>query len=604
MKEQSSQTQLNFVFGTLATDDLRLQSMKQARSGLWHDQRISPLDPHPGSPIRVTIGVGPDISANRVTLYYTTDGSTPCGKCGQAQNGQPVAMQKSAVEWDTLLWGYRDRWEGDIPPQPAGVQVQYIIEACQTTGGVSRYAGKDSEKDAPRVYSFYVDNERAPVWFKDAVIYQIFVDRFAPDPGSNFASPAQGLDGFYGGTLKGITSRLDYLAALGVTALWLTPVFPSPTYHGYDATDYGAIEPRFGTEADLRELLDEAHRRNIRIILDFVANHLSNQHPVFLEAQQNPRSAYRDWFFFGKEFSHGYSSFFAVKTMPKINTDHPAARQHLIEHAQHWLKLGVDGYRLDHAQGATHAFWSAFRHATRQLKPDSVTFGEVVETPTLQRSFAGRMDGCLDFLLFQALRNFFGFGAMSVSRFNAFLHRHFSFFPDDYVQPAFLDNHDMNRFLWAVNGDKRKLKLASLCLFTLPGPPVLYYGTEIGLSQRENVGKMEFAREAMPWDDAQDHSLFAFYQNLITLRKAGGSAWREARETIVIDDARNVYGYRSGACAVILNNGEGTTEVALSDWQGASPALATEEGIVWMPESGKLILPAFSGICLKMSDDE
>jgi len=597
LKKENKQTQLHFVFGTLATDDLRLQSMKQERSGLWHDQRISPLDPHPGDPISVTIGVGPDISADCVALYYTTDGSTPQGVCGEAQSGVAIAMEKAAVEWDTLLWGYRDRWEGSIPPQPAGTLVRYIIEAWQSVNNDSRYAGRGG---APRVYSFFVDNEITPDWFKDAVMYQIFVDRFAPDPGDAFANPLEGLNGFHGGTLKGITAHLDYLADLGIDALWLTPIFPSPTYHGYDITDYGAIEPRLGSEEDLKELLAKAHQRGIRIILDFVANHISSAHPDFVEAEADPDSDKRDWFFFGDEFANGYDSFFAVKQMPKANTGHPAVRDYFLKHAQYWLELGVDGFRLDHAHGATHAFWSAFRHATRQAKPDSVIFGEVVETPILQRSFAGRMDGCLDFLLFQAMYNFFGFGMMSVSQFNAFLYRHFSFFPEDYAQPSFLDNHDMNRFLWMVEGDKRRLRLASLCLFTLPGPPILYYGTEIGLSQVENVGRMENARLPMPWEDGQDKELLQFYKALIILRKAGGNIWREAHETILIDDARNVYGYRSGGYAVVLNNSETSVEVSLPDWQGASLALATEEGVGWLSEQGQLMLPPFGGVCLRM----
>ena len=154
--------------------------------------------------------------------------------------------------------------------------------------------------------------------------------------------------------------------------------------------------------------------------------------------------------------------------------------------------------------------------ATRGAQPDSVTIGEVVDTPALQRTFEGRLDGCLDFMLLQALRGFFAFGDTSASEFDAFLRRHLAFFGDGLVLPSFLDNHDMNRFLWIVRGDTRRLKLAALCQFTLPGPPIVYYGTEVGLSQQRDVrsadgsGHPEEVRLPMPWGATQDAGLLRF----------------------------------------------------------------------------------------------
>jgi cyclomaltodextrinase / maltogenic alpha-amylase / neopullulanase len=151
----------------------------------------------------------------------------------------------------------------------------------------------------------------------------------------------------------------------------------------------------------------------------------------------------------------------------------------MIESATYWLDRGLDGFRCDYANGPSHAFWSAFRAATRAAKPDSITLGEVVETPELQRTYQGRLDGCLDFLLLQGLRQFFAFDVMTASAFDGFLQRHLAFFAGDFVLPSFLDNHDMNRFLWVVRGDVRRLKLAALCQFTLPHPPIIYYGTNV-----------------------------------------------------------------------------------------------------------------------------
>ena len=294
---------------------------------------------------------------------------------------------------------------------------------------------------------------------------------------------------------------MDYLHDLGINCLWLTPIFASPSHHGYDPTDYCAIEPRLGSEADFRALVDAAHQRGMRILLDFVANHVSRQHPAFVAAQQDPRSPYRDWFFF-REYPDRYESFYDVPDQPIVNTDHPAVREYLIGAAQHWLHMGCDGFRLDHAQGATHAFWSAFRAASREVKSDAATFGEITETPAVMRSFAGRMDGALDFHLLELLRGFFAYSSITASQFDRALHDHYAYFGSALALPSFLDNHDMNRFLWSVGGDTRRLKLAALCQFTLPHPPVVYYGTEVGLSQRQAVGRLEEARLPMPGEEA------------------------------------------------------------------------------------------------------
>ena len=178
-----------------------------------------------------------------------------------------------------------------------------------------------------------------------------------------------------------------------------------------------------------------------------------------------------------------------------------------------------------------------------------MTLGEVVETPALQRTYEGRLDGCLDFLLMQALRRFFAFRASTAGELDAFLRRHLAFFGDGLALPSFLDNHDMNRFLWVVGGDTRRLRLAAMCQFALPGPPIVYYGTELGLSQRRDVrdedgsGHPEESRLPMPWDDA-DASLLAFYAELGRLRRAIARLWRRPREVIALDDEAGLYGWR------------------------------------------------------------
>ena len=222
------------------------------------------------------------------------------------------------------------------------------------------------------------------------------VDRFAPAP-DRWLEPAE-METFVGGNLRGVIDHLDYVASLGVTAIWLTPIFKVGSYHGYDTIDYKEIDPRFGTKADLAELVQAAHGRGLRVILDFVANHSSHQFEFFQQALADPASAHRELYDFDPAYQHGYRSFFTDATMPQFNHDHPEARAYLLDAARYWLReFGVDGYRLDYAAGPSHDFWSAFGAACKEVNPDCWTFGEVTLGSEALRTYTGRLDGCLDF---------------------------------------------------------------------------------------------------------------------------------------------------------------------------------------------------------------
>ena len=620
----------DFVFGTLATDDLRLARVRAATAGVLHDHDLEPADPRPGHAVRIRVTVGPRVVADRVTAYWTADGSDPAGERGRATNGTPMQLSRVAIRWDTLLWGYREVWEGTIPGQSGGTLVRYRIEAwsavadapstwaSEIAGVVSgeRPAGVSDLDVALFAFAgslwpirrhggdaYVVDEERVPDWLRDAVIYQVFVDRFATTGGQPFAEPATPA-GFYGGTLRGVIERIDHVVDLGATCLWLSPVFPSPSHHGYDASDYRSVEPRLGTEDDLRELISIAHDRGVRVILDFVANHVSSEHPAFQAAIADRDSPEAGWFTFTR-WPDDYLSFFGVRDHPQLDTDAPGARDELIESARHWLALGVDGFRCDYANGPSHAFWSVFRAATRATSPESITLGEVVETPALQRTYVGRLDGCLDFVLLQALRNSFAFGRMPPSELDAFLRRHLGFVPDDFVMPSFLDNHDMNRFLWVVRGDVRRLKLAALCQFTLPYPPIVYYGTEVGLSQERDVrsadgsGHPEESRLPMPWGPDRDEDLLAFYSQLIALRRRTAPLWRGDRETLAVDDSTGLWVLRvvdgRTEALVVLNNGPTASRTRLEAGRRWRLDLATDDaGVV----DDVLALPPYAGAIL------
>jgi len=506
----------DFIFGTLATEELRFEHVRTRRAGVSHYQRREPRDPLPGQEITLEFSVGPDHPCEQAWIYWSNDGGDPVGSRGVASHGFASPMQLRGVEWDTILWGYIRYFQGVIPGQTAGTIVRYFLSAA-------KFDGAEALAAQGSMYACYVDDDPTPAWTHEAVVYQIFVDRFNPGKGRDWLSP-QAPSGFYGGTIQGITEKMDYLSELGVNVLWLTPIFPSPSHHGYDATDLFEVEPRLGTKADLSSLLNEAHRRDMRILLDLVPNHVSNLHITFQSAIKDEHSPYTRWYTFTR-WPDQYRSFFDVPELPQLNLREPAARQHMLEAAAYWLEFGVDGYRVDYALGPAPDFWADFRRATRRARPDCWTFGEVVEPPDSQVTFAGGLDGCLDFSLLEAFRRAFAYSEWNAETLASFLVRHEAYFPDSFSRPSFLDNHDMNRFLWAAGGEKRRLRLAALCQFTLAGPPVIYYGTEVGLSQLRDVrqgglGLPEESRLPMLWGKTQDRELLEYYRNLMRIRRS------------------------------------------------------------------------------------
>jgi cyclomaltodextrinase / maltogenic alpha-amylase / neopullulanase len=503
--------QPDFVFGGLTSERERVEYVRSARAGVV--VALSPRDPEPDQSVDLELSVGP----NRPDPVLLVD-------------GEPVPLERDGVDWDTLLWGYVRRLRATIGGKPAGTVVRYRVD--------------DEER------AYVVDDYRPPRWAREAVVYHVFVDRFDPGPGLEW-----GEEPFRGGTLRGLVGRLDHVADLGATAIWLSPIFPSPTYHGYDATDLFDVEPRLGTKDDLRALLDGAHSRGIRVLLDFVPNHWSNLHPTFTDATTDPDSAYRDWYLF-ERWPDLYASYFTARSLPKVNLLNEHARAHMLEAATHWLELGVDGYRVDHATGPTQSFWADFRRVTREARADCWTFGEIVETPARERELEGLLDGCLDFTLFEAFRKSFAQAAWDGVRFWRFLESHSRYFSRDFVRPSFLDNHDMNRFLWTAGNDVRRLKLAALCQFTLEGPPVVYYGTEVGMSQVRDVRETSDreARQPMAWD-AFDEDVLAWYRRLVALRRRAPEVWSQGREPLVVEPELLVYRV-GGRVTVALNLGE------------------------------------------------
>jgi cyclomaltodextrinase / maltogenic alpha-amylase / neopullulanase len=564
-----------FIFGTLATTEQRLETAREEKIGVQHQHRLEPRAPRPGQSPTLLVTVELDRRIERVDCVVSEPTTAV----------YPLHHHDS--QWDLLNWSYYQVWQVDLPPQPDGTLVRYQIVAYPADGGDPMLA------DDGATFSYFVGNPAQPDWAREAIVYQIFPDRFYPGDGRSWHE-THSLSDIYGGTLRGIIDKLDYVADLGFNAIWLNPFFPDQTHHGYHASDYFSVNPRLGTLDDLKELVSAAHERGIRLILDFVANHWGSAHDTFQAALADRTSAYYHWYKW-ENWPHAYATFFGVKDLPEINVQHPDVRAYLLNSVRYWLgEIGFDGLRLDYVLGPTHDFWTELRAVAKSVRPDVWIFGEAVETPVTQLSYEGRFDGCLDFLLTQAIRRTFAFGTMDVEAFATFLDLHEDFFPASFSRPSFLDNHDMNRFLWLVGNDKRKLKLAALCQFTLAGAPIVYNGTEVGLTQERGITDpnshgMEECRQPMLWGDEQDKDLLAFYRWLIDLRRQHPALWQGARRTLHADKVTGTLAYvrHDEPEAVLVGlNASAEAQMIEFDW----PRNGQSKRIELAPWSGTVIV--------------
>ncbi len=371
---------------------------------------------------------------------------------------------------------------------------------------------------------FPCDMMTVPEWVPSAVCYQIFPERFAMGDTGKDASYVNTPWGqiptpksYCGGDLAGICGKLPYLEDLGVSVLYLTPVFVSPTNHKYEITDYEQVDPAFGGNEALRELIAAAHARGMRVILDGVFNHCSHQHPFFIDAREKgAASPYYDWFFFGEDGS--YLTFGSVQAMPKLNTGNPAVIRYFTDAALRWMRdYGVDGWRLDVSDEISHRFLRRFREAVMAERPDAVIIGEDWHRAT-RYLMGDEYDGVMNYSLTKALLDLLAFRTIDAPAFRDRLVRlyHTYSLPAAWKMLNLLGSHDTHRFLTRVEGDARKLRMALAVMFFYPGIPCVYYGDEIGM-----VGGYDpDCRRCFPWDEAAwDHDTRALVRRLARMKK-------------------------------------------------------------------------------------
>ena len=517
--------------GTLIEDKVEGWTGIPIATNVVHDFNHSPFIPTENDDVVISVEIEHHGPITHGAIYFTTDGASPDGARGNAVVGQTAELTLVQTN-EQDRGGFVSVFEGIIPAQENETPVKYKIDVWNEAGEGSQFADTNSltAREATE-FAYYVDDFRSPQWAKDAVIYHIFVDRFKDGNKDNNYDTVdadevgleEALKDWMGGDLEGVIEKLDYLQELGVNTIYLSPVFEGPYSHGYHPMDFLNIDRNFGSLELLQQLISDAKSRDMKVIYDMVPNHNSDLHPFFEDALAvGSESPYYDWYTFYEDGS--YEAFYGIESLPQLNNDHDEARDYMLnEVIPFWLEeVGFDGYRLDYAKGPSYSFWVDFRHAVKQLDKDYLIIGEIWDSRNKINSYSGKLDGALDFGFHDTFKGAFAEEG-SLRNVSNLVQENLEIYHSEYIMTSFLDNHDVPRFLHEVGNDTKKLKQASFTQFTLPGTPMIYYGTEVGLSQTEDHNdysdwKDRWYREMMIWDDEQDQDLLAHYKDIIALR--------------------------------------------------------------------------------------
>ncbi|HHS98165.1 MAG TPA: hypothetical protein ENK08_09800, partial [Chloroflexi bacterium] len=610
--------------------------------GLFHDSRDpayrTPVGPVPaGTPVTLRLrAYANDLTAVRLRVY---DDRTDA-----------VALYPMSVAASD---GAYDYWSITITPtQPTVLWYRFVVQDGADTdyyeddhvvSGVYRGYNEggpgrpyDTSPDLSFQLTVYDPAFRTPDWLKNGVVYQIFPDRFRNGDPTNdvvsgthfvYGNPTGGItyttwnspvidprdpagpfynrwgEDFYGGDLQGVAEELDYLQGLGVTAIYLNPIFRSPSNHKYDTTSYEEVDPHLGGDAALRQLLDAAAARGMRVILDGVFNHTSSDSVYFdrysryatVGAYESPASPYFDWYTFS-DWPDDYEAWWGYETLPVLQSDNPEVRTYIYSGtdaiAVRWVLTGTAGWRLDVGgdidpgltRDPTDDYWEGFRQAVKGANPEAVIVGEEWgdATPWL---LGAEWDAVMNYRFRSAVLSFLrethyedndnnaaSYGGVldpiTVSQFDAWLHSLIEDYPPEalYAMLNLVGSHDTNRVRFVLShgqkpggGDLTSAEtdayqhLLALIQFTLPGAPTVYYGDEVGVESpgRWYNDKWEddpYNRVPFPWDDTPGHysqqpAVRETYARLGRARAAHPALRTGTFDTLLTDDDARLYAY-------------------------------------------------------------
>ena len=394
---------------------------------------------------------------------------------------------------------------------------------------------------------------QTPEWVKHAVFYQIFPDRFARSqkPRKRLLKNARWedwnamptLQGYKGGDLWGVTEQLDYLQDLGINAIYFTPIFQSASNHRYHTHDYYQVDPMLGGNAAFKELLDAAHDRDIKVVLDGVFNHSSRGFFFFHDVLENgPHSPWVNWFKieswpvspYNGEFPANYEGWADNRALPVFNHENPEVREYIMEIAEHWVKFGIDGWRLDVPfEIKVPGFWQEFRDRVKAINPEAYIVGEVWED-SREWLDGTQFDGVMNYLFAAPTiaftagdrvdieqvqdRSYQPYPPLSASEYGEKIKYLLELYPWEIqlTQLNLLASHDTARLLSIAGEDRASVELATLLLLTFPGAPSIYYGDEVGLPGRLDPD----SRRGFPMEAQWERDVLEYHRKLITIRHA------------------------------------------------------------------------------------
>ncbi len=368
-------------------------------------------------------------------------------------------------------------------------------------------------------------------WLQESVVYQIFPDRFCNgDSSIDIEGTSEWGKGrvhrrsIYGGDIRGIITKLNYLDDLGVNLIYLTPIFKSTTNHKYNTQDYFDIDPQFGTLNEAKELVEKAHNLGMKVVFDAVFNHSGSDFFAFEDLIENQqKSKYKDWYFIDswpvtKSKNKYYTFANGCDNMPKLNTNNKDVRDYLLSVGEFWIKeVGIDGWRLDVCDEVGHEFWRAFRKRIKSTKKDAIIIGEIMHEANAFLK-GDQLDGIMNYPFKNAIIDFFAKGIISGREFLDIMAENRALYMDSITKQMWnlLGSHDTKRIYTECDGNIDRIKLSIAYQFLYIGVPYIYYGDEIGLSGGDDPNN----RNCMNWNkNTQNKEIFDFYRDIINIRK-------------------------------------------------------------------------------------
>lgn len=457
--------------------------------------------------------------------------------------------QKQRPMKKCLSTNVHDYWEIEVTSETRRLQYAFHVVGEDNTdcfyGDQGIFPYRENVITEPNFYFripyfHQIDRFTIPEWVKETVWYQIFPERFANGDKANdpehtlpWGSKDPDREDFFGGDLQGVRDHLDYLTDLGVNGIYFCPIFKATSNHKYDTIDYYEVDPAFGDKKLLKNLIDEAHKRGIRIMFDAVFNHMGVHSPQWQDVLKNgEKSIYKDWFhirFFPVDSYQmtdlpetaeniPYDTFAFTPFMPKLNTANPEVQKYLLDIATYWIKeFDIDGWRLDVANEVDHHFWKKFREAVTEIKPDIYILGEIWHSS--QAWLQGdEFHAVMNYAFTDSIKDYFAKKKITASQMVSGMNHHQMLYRDQVNEGTFnlLDSHDTARILTLCQGNKELMKSVMAFMFLQKGSPCIYYGTEIGMTGEDDPD----CRKCMIWEkEEQDLELFGFIKELVSLRK-------------------------------------------------------------------------------------